>query len=190
MSRLGYPQESHIAMIAEYACAMWRRDTSFGTAQATARGRADGGLRVRVGSRRWHTGSLRLGVDPDGPGAAVVGTRAAGQPKFPIMRPADSRHPGRSPGWKAVSPGRRPSLHVGSRSARSEATSPFDQPPPLEARLRARRADSDGPPPAPSALRGSAGPCRAGLFGPPAPRDADRSARPSDRVASGRARRG
>ncbi len=40
-SRLGYPQRSHIAMISEYACAMWRRDTSLGTAQATARGRAE-----------------------------------------------------------------------------------------------------------------------------------------------------
>jgi hypothetical protein len=30
-SRLGYPQGSHFAMIAAYACTMWRRDTSFGT---------------------------------------------------------------------------------------------------------------------------------------------------------------
>ncbi len=40
-SRLEYPQGLHVAMIAGYAWAMWRRDTSFGTAQAMARGRAE-----------------------------------------------------------------------------------------------------------------------------------------------------
>ncbi len=33
-SWLGYPQGSHIALIAEYARGMWRRDTSFGRAEA------------------------------------------------------------------------------------------------------------------------------------------------------------